>query len=226
MTGSRRLTKNYRQVLVCQRARSRRSRVESDRRIPNEKGGPGVRRANCSDYDHEMTSAPESPTKSPFEEGEYDWIEKAGIENLKQRIASADILAKEAASTLTVLLAGAGGSWAYAAKLLDEAATRGGVAAFFAGTWLTVLAAMLVMSCMRIGPIPAVYNQPGQLLRRASSGETFEQWRVGELENIEARIKQITARNDATARRLNRIRIFATLTPVLAGLGVLIYDRC
>lgn len=37
-----------------------------------------------------------------------DWIEKSAIENMKMHHACADTLAKEAAVTLTVLLAGIG----------------------------------------------------------------------------------------------------------------------
>ena len=170
-----------------------------------------------------MEDSPSTKPASRFEPGELDWIEKAGIENLKQRIATADILSKEAATTLTVVLAGAGGAWAYAIKLLDEQATRGGVAAVWAGAWLTFVAAVLVWKCLQIGTIPAVYNQPGQLLQRAGSGETYEEWRFGELENLEERIGQATTRNNEMARRLNIVRVLATLTPFLAAIGVLLF---
>jgi hypothetical protein len=156
---------------------------------------------------------------------EFEWIEKAGIENLKARVATADTLAKEAVATLTVLLAGAGGSWAYAVKLLDEEATKGGVAALTAGAWLTFIAALLVYRCMKIAPIPTVYNQPGQLLKRSESGESFEEWQVGELENIEERICRATERNKETARRLNLVRELATLTPIVAGLATLLFSQ-
>jgi hypothetical protein len=166
--------------------------------------------------------SPGAPTGSsyPFAQGEYEWVEKAAIENLKGRRETADVLAKEAQTTLTVLLAGAGGAWAYAVKLLDSAATRGGVAALVAAAWLTLLAMLLVWWCMRIQPIPAIYNQPSKLLERPNSGESFEEWRLGELHGIQARIDKAVARNGLYAKRLNRIRVLATLTPVLALLGV------
>jgi hypothetical protein len=170
-----------------------------------------------------------SPANTPqsrmFEPGEYDWIEKAGIENLKGRIATADTLAKEASATLTIFLAGAGGAWAYAVKLLDETATRGGVAALIAAVWLTLLAMILVLRCLRIEAIPAVYNQPGQLLQRQQAGETLDEWKRVELENIEARILDAVRRNDLMAKRLNDLRMLATLTPVLAAAGVWLYVR-
>ena len=48
-----------------------------------------------------------------------EWIEKQAQESLKARFATADIVAKEAQTTLTVLLAGVGGSAAYAAKIFE-----------------------------------------------------------------------------------------------------------
>ena len=39
-----------------------------------------------------------------------DWAEKSGLENLRFRLQNAETLAKEASSTLTILLAGMGGS--------------------------------------------------------------------------------------------------------------------
>lgn len=172
------------------------------------------------------TSPSAVPPTYSFEHGEYDWIEKAGIENLKGRVATADTLAKEAVTTLTVLLAGAGGSWAYAVKLLDQDATAGGFAAVVAGVWLTALAMALVLGCLRISPIPPVYNQPGKLLERPSYGWSLDQWRLAELRNIDERISRAVVRNNTLATRLNWIRGLATATPVLAGIGVWLFHRC
>lgn len=177
--------------------------------------------------DHSRSGGPITgdPQAIPLlESGELEWMETAGIENLKGRIATTDALAKESVNTLTVLLAGAGGSWAYALKILDEGATRGAVAACAAGAWLTLLAMALVAACLIIRSIPAVYNQPGNLLRRQQSGESYTQWRIGELRNIDVRIKRATARNNLTATRLNWIRILAIATPLLAGMAVLAFD--
>jgi len=169
-----------------------------------------------------MPSNDEAATRV-FEPGELDWIEKHGIENLKGRIGTADILAKEAATTLTVLLAGAGGALAYAAKLLDEGASRGTVAASTAAVWLTFLAMLLVFRCLKIDAIPTVYNQPGQLMGRHTAGRSLETWREAELKNIEARIEDARIRNDKMASRLNIVRMLAALTPVLSGVAAGLY---
>jgi hypothetical protein len=158
-----------------------------------------------------------------FVPGELDWIEKAAIENLKGRVATADILAKEAVATLTVLLAGAGGGWALGLKLFDDQASTSAVAAFIAGAWLTLLSMALVWFCMKIDAIPAVYNQPRQLLGRAAQGATFDEWRRHELDNIEERIRDAVKRNNKVASSLNWIRVLATLTPILSGVSAWIY---
>ncbi|MCB1895980.1 MAG: hypothetical protein H6945_20215 [Zoogloeaceae bacterium] len=48
-----------------------------------------------------------------------DWVEKTGQENLDFRLENAETLARESNTTLTILLAGIGGTLAYAAKGLD-----------------------------------------------------------------------------------------------------------
>lgn len=170
-----------------------------------------------------MSTDTPAPSSEVFVEGELDWIEKAAIENLKGRVATADILAKEAVSTLTVLLAGAGGGWALGLKLFDEQASTSAVAAFIAGAWLTLLSMALVWFCMKIDTIPAVYNQPGQLLGRAAQGASLDEWRRHELDNIEERIGDAVKRNNKVATSLNWIRVLATLTPILSGVSAWIY---
>lgn len=169
------------------------------------------------------TAPPPAPSNETFETGELDWIEKAALENLKGRVATADTLAKEAVTTLTVLLAGAGGAWAYALKLLDERATAGAIASLIAAVWLTGLAMALVLLCMRIEAIPPVYNQPRELLGRSAEGATFDAWRRAELDNIEKRIGRAVKRNDKVAVRLNWIRALATLTPILSGVSAWVF---
>ena len=101
-----------------------------------------------------------------FEEGELEWIEHSGIEKLKSPIATADTLAKEAATTLTVLLVGTGGAGAYAIKLFENEQNAAAVAAAAASAWLAVLSCALGLGCMMLQGISPAYNQPGQLLGR------------------------------------------------------------
>lgn len=169
----------------------------------------------------EQTGVASQKTEPVFATGEFEWIEKAAIENLKGRRETADILAKEAATTLTVLLAGVGGSLAYGVKILDGDTSNTVIAAAIVCIWLTLLAMGLVLLCLRIGSIPAVYNEPGKLLERFNSLESFDIWRHGELNNIQERIELAVRRNNSTARNLNFVRILAVCTPFIAVLGPL-----
>lgn len=174
------------------------------------------------DIDIGQTEVTPYTSEYVFVPGEFEWIEKAAIENLKGRRETADILAKEAATTLTVLLAGVGGSLAYGVKLLDGDTSNTVIAASAACIWLTLLSMGLVLACLKIKGIPALYNQPGELLKRGESKESFDEWRRGELENIEIRIQTAVRRNNTTARNLNYVRILAVCTPfisVLAAFG-------
>ena len=66
---------------------------------------------------------PPAPAPAPTPESDWpkvlEWAEKHGTESIKTRFATAELIAKEAQTTLTVLLAGIGGSAAYASKLFE-----------------------------------------------------------------------------------------------------------
>lgn len=172
-----------------------------------------------------ISAGPPAPiTEQPiFEIGEFEWIEKAAVENLKQRVEGADVLAKESSTTLTILLAGIGGSLAYAVKLFDGDSSRSVIAAVVVCGWLTVCAMVLVFTCLRISKIYLVYNEPGNLLCRQERGASFDQWRRGELKGMQERIRYNTLRNEKVAARLNLIRIMAALSPLIAAASFL---RC
>ena len=150
---------------------------------------------------------------------EMRWVERCAIENLKSRVQTADVLAKDGASTVLLLLAGVGGALAYARPLIDGAPMLSAWVAAAVATWLALLAALLVLGCLMTISIPAVYNQPDQLLMRDPALDTWAQWRYGELLNMQDRIDRAMARNNRIAVRLNRIRIAAAATPVIAVLA-------
>lgn len=153
---------------------------------------------------------------SELEPGEYEWIETCGLENLKGRIKTADTLAKEASNTLTITLAGTAGALAYGIKLLSGEMSFANLVASGACIWLMFVSVYLVFGCLRVSPLPAVYSQPEGNLERRKSTATFEQWRIGELYNIEVRIKKAVARNRKVGSRLNVARGLAVATPIFA----------
>ncbi|AZY48844.1 hypothetical protein ACLQ9F_11995 [Bordetella avium] len=151
-----------------------------------------------------------------------DWVEKAALENLRAHHQAADVIAKEATTTLTVLLAGMAGALAYAAKGVDAAAWTWlsvGAAAFSA--YLLLLGLWLVLGCMKIGDLPAIHNEPGNLFQ---PGIPLEDLRKYELENMQLRINDAAARNSRVARALNNIRLAAILSPVVLIVTGLVWE--
>ena len=144
-----------------------------------------------------------------------EWVERAAIESLRTHHATADILAKESATTLTVLLAGMAGAFAYSAKAV-EANSWGwfSISAVEFAAYIGLLCLWLVLGCLKIKDIPAIYNEPKNLL---SAGVTFTELRRYELENMQKRIDDAIARNNSVATTLNRIRLAAVLSPLVFG---------
>jgi hypothetical protein len=142
-----------------------------------------------------------------------EWIEKQAQESLKARFATAEILAKETQTTLTVLLAGIGGSAAYAAKNFEPGPSGPvEIAAAVACVYLVLLSVLLVVVCMMLKSYPAQYQDPENLLHPAHS---IDEIREEEIKNIGVRIKEAAEINAKRANHLNRFRIAVALSPLV-----------
>lgn len=148
-----------------------------------------------------------------------DYAEKAGLENIRFRLQNSETLAKEASSTLTVLLAGMGGSLAYAAKLFEEATPSAlTVGAAAVSTWLMVASILLVVFCMLTTNLPSPTNEPSNLYQKEFSLEAI---REVELRNLNQRIKEVAARNHRVAAWLDRARLLAIASPIVFAISAL-----
>ncbi len=144
-----------------------------------------------------------------------EYAEKAGFENMRERIDVAGAIQREASNVMAVLLAGAGAALAFAAN--DKGANIGLTGAAFAVClYLFSLAALLNWKCLGLIAYPACSNEPKNLNKPEYK---FEQVREWELENLQARINQALAINERRSGWLNRCRFAATLTPVIAIAG-------
>lgn len=144
-----------------------------------------------------------------------EWVEERALENLRFHIQSAEMISKEANTTLTVFLAGFGGASAYTVKLADAHASTWLLSATIAfGICLLVLSGLLILFCLKIEVIPAPTNEPRNLNQPSFS---LQSMREDELENLQGRIDETAKRNERVAERLNRIRLCALLTPVIAA---------
>lgn len=145
------------------------------------------------------------------------WAEHAGIENMRGKHESAKHLTEQANNTLTVLLAGLGGSLAYASKVLDPGEQPIAFGAAVLCGYLCILAMLLVQKCLRIGPMPPIFNQPEHL---AQPDYTLASLRNANIKQLGQRIIRAADRNDETARWLNNIRTLAIFAPVVFVLAV------
>lgn len=142
-----------------------------------------------------------------------DYAERMGLENLRSRLQVVETLARESNALLMILLAGIGGSLAYAVKGIENAAicslTAGSVA-FCA--WLMGTAGLLVYFCIMTDDLQTPTNEPMNLYQPEY---TVEEIRAVELRNIDSRIKLTIARNQRVAFWLDRVRIMAIASPVV-----------
>lgn len=149
-----------------------------------------------------------------------DWAEKAGAENIKFRLQNSETLAKDAATMLTILLAGIGGALAYVMKGLEvrpiSALTFG--AGVFAA-WLMFAAVVLMVQCIVTTALPAPTNEPKNLYQKDFD---LEQLREVELRNLQERIAQAIARNHRVAAWLDRVRLLAIVSPAVLLIAALV----
>lgn len=141
-----------------------------------------------------------------------EWVYGIGVESLKARYATADVISKDAQTTLTVLLAGVGGTAAYAVKVFDGAVTPLTVGAGAAMIYLALLSIYLITKCMAFESYPALYQDPINLLRPDVSLDWI---REQEIKLINARINDARDINSRKSARLNQIRLLAVLSPLV-----------
>lgn len=142
-----------------------------------------------------------------------EWIEKQAQESMRARFATADLIAKEAQTTLAVLLAGIGGSAAYGAKVFNAGpAGPLEIASAWACGYLIVAAAVLVLKCMMFRSYPALFQDPANLMH---PDRALDEIREAELEKIGERITEAATLNRERAALLNRCRLAAVASPLV-----------
>lgn len=147
------------------------------------------------------------------------WALQEGLQNLEGHIEAQGAIAAQAATTLALLLAGIGGSLAYAVKLLEPGAAPAvarGAAALCA--YLMVLTALVVWRCLNTRPSPALHNHPANLL---VPGADLASIQAGELLNVQRRIEQQIAITAERARWLNGVRLLAPCSPIVFAAAAL-----
>lgn len=140
------------------------------------------------------------------------WALDEGHKNLKARIESQAAIASQAAATLTLLLAGIGGSLVYAVRIFEPGSSPVARGAAALCIYLMALAGVLIWRCINTTASPVLHNEPTNLLL---SEATLEQLQAGEIFNLQQRIDQQKALVVARARWLNGVRVLAILSPII-----------
>ena len=142
------------------------------------------------------------------------WIEKAALENLRERSNNGDLIHKEANTLLTILLSGAGAALYFGMQHNDVR-----FSALAVSLWLFCIATILTLKCLMFGDYPSVWNEPKNLNQK---GYDLDQLRQFELENIQVRISLATELNCTKSRRLNRCILAACSTPLVGFIAWLV----
>ncbi|WP_175729037.1 hypothetical protein [Burkholderia ambifaria] len=142
-----------------------------------------------------------------------EWVENSAIENLKAHHACADVVAKDAATTLTVFLAALGGGLAYAAKALEQHSLNWlSVGAMAFTGWFLVLSLLLVSRCLMVRAMPSIYNEPRNIFQPEFSIDDLKE---AELQGLQQRIDMAATGNAKVVKSLNRLRLAAAASPIV-----------
>lgn len=160
------------------------------------------------------------PKKTPpaLDPALIDWVEKLGLENLKARLATGDMLLTQANQLLTILLAGMGGSLAYGTRVLTPTAGMIEWGAAITSLWLAAIAGTLAHRCIATRETQVQYNEPGNMYR-PDLGHSLPEVKVFENTNIQTRIESTKRRNSTVAYWLDRCRYATAATPIIFALA-------
>lgn len=152
--------------------------------------------------------------------------ERDGRENLRERLATGEVLLTHANGLLNLLLAGIGGALAIGRTVFDAAPAAAHVwgAAAVALYWMLV-AAVLLSRCIMTRETQMLHNEPNGLYR-PEVGWSYLQLRRAELRLLQERIDRTKRRNAPVAWWLDTCRMAAVAAPLvfaIVALAVAVY---
>lgn len=152
--------------------------------------------------------------------------ERDGRENLRERLATGDVLMSHANGLLNLLLAGIGGALAIGRTVFDAAPAEAHVwgAAAVALYWMLV-AGVLLSRCIMTRETQMLHNEPNNLYR-PEVGWTYLQLRRAELRLLQDRINITKRRNAPVAWWLDACRMAAVAAPLVFAIVALAVAAC
>ncbi|MEO8838834.1 MAG: hypothetical protein ABI351_08980 [Herbaspirillum sp.] len=144
-----------------------------------------------------------------------EYAEQEAKANAAFHISITDALMRESNTLLNLLLAGAGGSVAYAVNLTGKAAwQQWGMAT--TAVYLFIVAAMVLFYCLQTESAWPPANEPKNF---PLSGYTLNEVREGELASRQRCIDRNRLRNEQVGVWLNRCRALAVAAPIAFSVG-------
>lgn len=148
------------------------------------------------------------------------WAEDQGLKNLQEKFSTADNMGKEAQTTLTYILAGIGGTFAYILPGLDKPLNVLMCGTIFLCMYFVALGLYLARRAFFISDYPSPYQEAQNLLEREDL--SLDEVRYGELLNMADRLQESKDWITSKATAINRVRLALILSPVafLCGCGL------
>lgn len=148
-----------------------------------------------------------------------DWVERGADDNLKFRLQVTEMLAKECAGLLLLLMTAIGGGLAYVVQVLDR---PGAITPLLLGVggvmlWWMGVGGLLMWKCVLTRTIPVPGMMPMLALDPALDAYSLEQLRGFQLQHVQASIESVMSRNACTATWLDRCRLAFLASPLWVG---------
>lgn len=155
-------------------------------------------------------------------------IYEAGLENIRFRVESHQILKRESNSTLSLMLGGSLAALGYFAHLMetDGSYMMSGAILFTSG-WLLYLCGLTIRKCLGTDEVHVPTNTPKNL--SAGKAQTWDDKLKPELENLQNRIQDYVELNRNLGNELNEIRkkvLFSPLAFLFGAAAGLAIDAC
>ena len=141
------------------------------------------------------------------------WAEDSGLKSLQEKFATADNMSKEAQTTLTYVLTGMGGTFAYILPGLERRIDVLLFGAICLCLYFFCLGLYLVWKTFFISAYPSPYQEAKNLLERPDL--SLDDIREGEILNMTDRLNHSKDWIANKAKAINRVRIALILSPVV-----------
>lgn len=145
------------------------------------------------------------------------WAEDQGLKNLQEKFTTADNMAKEAQTTLTYILAGMGGTFAYILPGFEKPLNVLMFGAILLCAYFVCLGLYLARKAFFISDYPSPYQEAKNLLERPDL--PLDEVRHGELLNMADRLQESKDWIASKASAINRVRLSLIMSPLAFLLG-------